>query len=41
MPIQQFSPARMSAIAVPVRVGGESGQPVVLMSPPMACPMMS
>ena len=41
MPMQAFSPATMSAIAVPVLVGGESGQPDTLINPPIACPMMS
>ena len=35
------SPASTSPMAVPVRVGSPPGQPVVLISPPMAWPMMS
>ena len=41
IPMQAFNPATMSAIAVPVRVGGESGQPDTLIKPPIAWPMMS
>ena len=41
MPTQQKRELSMSPIAVPDRVGGPSGQPVMLRSPPMAWPMMS
>ena len=40
-PTPAESPARMSPIAVPVRVASPPGHPVVLMSPPIACAMMS
>ncbi len=41
MPMQQKRALRMSPMAVPTLVGGESGQPVMLRRPPIAWPMMS
>ncbi len=41
IPMQQNRELRMSPIAVPDLVGGESGQPVMLRRPPIAWPIMS
>ena len=41
MPMAQESPPNTSPMAVPVRVGSPSGQPVVLMRPLIAWEMMS
>ncbi len=41
MPTAVNSPAAMSPMEVPTRVGSPPGQPVTLMMPPIACTTMS